>query len=104
MRIDSGNTDSPDSIKRDDDENKATVKVDDIQLELGEEKQLIPTKIEQTNPEQQTLIVQQPEETSLEKKNFIESVFIKPLINRVFKFINEKQQIDSKRKTWNLKH
>ena len=29
---------------------------------------------------------------------------MKPLLSRVFKFLSEKQEMDSKRKTWNLKH
>ena len=34
----------------------------------------------------------------------ITKMFINPLLSRVFKFIDEKQAMDSKRKTWNLKH
>ena len=44
------------------------------------------------------------EETAEEKTQFIQKLFIKPLLSRVFKFIDEKQAMESKRKTWNLKH
>ena len=30
--------------------------------------------------------------------------FIEPLLARAFKFISEKKALESKRKTWNLKH
>ena len=56
-----------------------------------------------TNPE----INEEPkqiEETDKEKVEFIRKVFLKPLLSRVFKFVDEKQAMDSKRKTWNLKH
>lgn len=43
-------------------------------------------------------------QTEAEKTAFIKDVFIKPLMSRVFKFVDEKQAMESKRKTWNLKH
>lgn len=44
------------------------------------------------------------EESVEEKQAFIKKVFMEPLLSRVFKFISEKKAMDSKRKTWNLKH
>ena len=92
--------------------NNEEVKLDDIQLDLApDEKQFITETTasagqKNPNPEQnkEGESIKEPEETEAEKVKFIQSAFIKPLLNRVFKFINEKQAMDSKRKTWNLKH
>ena len=46
-------------------------------------------------------LLSEKEETNEE---FIRNVFIKPLLGRVFKFIDEKKAMESQRKTWNLKH
>ena len=51
--------------------------------------------------EDEKLLLNDKEETNEE---FIRSVFIKPLLGRVFKFIDEKKAMESQRKTWNLKH
>ena len=93
-----------------DDEKKAAaagkeeaIEVDEIQLEMQvEEKVEVEIKKEevQVNPEN----AQQEVESEEQKVKFIQQVFIKPLLSRVFKFIDEKQEMDSKRKTWNLKH
>ena len=97
-------------IDSSDDEKKAAaagkeeaIEVDEIQLEMQvEEKVEVEIKKEevQVNPEN----AQQEVESEEQKVRFIQQVFIKPLLSRVFKFIDEKQEMDSKRKTWNLKH
>ena len=43
-------------------------------------------------------------ESMEDKIDFINKVFMEPLFNQVFFFIDEKKRLDSKRKTWNLKH
>lgn len=67
----------------------------------GEEKG-IPAQEEGAElKEDEKLLIEEKEETNEE---FITNVFIKPLLGRVFKFIDEKKALESKRKTWNLKH
>ena len=68
-------------------QDKGVVEHDEIQVDLADD--------------EKKLLVAETEE---EKRKFIETVFIRPLLRCVFKFVDEKQAMDSKRKTWNLKH
>ena len=43
-------------------------------------------------------------ETEEEKGAYVRKTCIEPLLGRVFAFIGEKHAMDSKRKTWNLRH
>ena len=85
------------------------IEVDEIKLEIKAEEKVEEVKAGNNgpavNPENNTAAENASHvESEEQKRAFIQQVFIKPLLSRVFKFIDEKQEMDSKRKTWNLKH
>ena len=71
---------------------------------LAEAKDII---LEEKGEEDSRADLKEDEKLLLEEENseeFITKEFILPLLGRVFTFIDEKKALESKRKTWNLKH